>query len=215
MINPPYKVLVVAVTLFALKVSFASMEDFYEIVGSSTTTKHLNYRLPKTTKPNSYNMTLVIDPEKGDKFMGEVRIQIEALQITNQIVIHSKNLVIYDIQVMDINQNIYSDHKFDTGDKNFLRISLQKKLEIGRLYQLNIVYIGRFGANMRGVYLSFYRDNTDTKKYLASTHFQPVYARNAFPCYDEPSLKATFNVNIYAPKSYHVISNTEEIVSYL
>ncbi|KAI8617139.1 hypothetical protein BC830DRAFT_1167233 [Chytriomyces sp. MP71] len=49
------------------------------------------------------------------------------------------------------------------------------------------------------------------QQFIAATHFEPLSARRAFPCFDEPALKATFSITIAAPKGYTVVSNTEVV----
>ncbi|KAJ8959939.1 hypothetical protein NQ314_006142 [Rhamnusium bicolor] len=60
---------------------------------------------------------------------------------------------------------------------------------------------------MDGFYKSTYEE--DGKKYvLVSTQFEEVATRRAFPCFDEPSFKATFDVSISHSTDYTVLANT-------
>lgn len=42
---------------------------------------------------------------------------------------------------------------------------------------------------------------------MATTKFEPTYARRAFPCFDEPALKAEYLIRIIRPKTHFSFSN--------
>jgi len=67
-------------------------------------------------------------------------------------------------------------------------------------------YSGKLSDDMSGYYLSKYGDN-DNPSYLATTQFESTSARKAFPCFDEPEFKATFQLNMTVDAGLTALSN--------
>ncbi len=71
---------------------------------------------------------------------------------------------------------------------------------------LEIEYTGILNGKLRGFYLS----KTEKRNY-AVTQFESTDARRAFPSFDEPAFKATYDVTLVVDKGDTAISNTNII----
>lgn len=81
---------------------------------------------------------------------------------------------------------------------------------------LTLTFAGVMNNSMAGFYRSKYKPvakpSPDTPRegdfhYMLSTQFESCDARRAFPCFDEPNLKATFDFEIEVPKGQTALSN--------
>ena len=78
----------------------------------------------------------------------------------------------------------------------------------GNSYLLTVDFIGILNDLMRGLYRSTYVGLDGATHTMATTQFEATDARRAFPCLDEPALKATFALTVTIPSSLDCISNT-------
>mgnify|MGYP000978068329 FL=1 len=106
-----------------------------------------------------------------------------------------------------------------TYDKQSERVSLAFSQEIAPAdVVLSINFTGTMNNAMAGFYRSKYKPvgepSADTPKegdfyYMLSTQFESCDARRAFPCFDEPNLKSTFDFEIEVPKGTGQLTNVE------
>jgi len=75
---------------------------------------------------------------------------------------------------------------------------------------LTIEYVGFLNNQMAGFYRSSYQDVSGQSKIMASTQFESLDARRAFPCVDEPAAKAVFRLKMTIPSNLRCLSNMPE-----
>lgn len=101
---------------------------------------------------------------------------------------------------------LVQDIVFD--EENFkMNIISRNLLEAGHTYTIDIKFKGVIENNLVGLYKTKYVDLQGNTRWLATTHFQAVYARRVFPCFDEPSFKASFEISIARRTNMTAISN--------
>ena len=165
--------------------------------------------LPLDVNPKQY--VLELEPNFDDfTFTGSESIELDVVQSTDRIVLNSMEI---EIQSGAVSAN-GSDQQareiaFDT-DAETVTFVFDSALPAGPA-TLAIGFTGELNDKLRGFYRSNYQDLDGAEKFLASTQFESTDARRAFPCWDEPSRKATFDVTLVVPSHLATISNTEEV----
>ncbi len=74
-------------------------------------------------------------------------------------------------------------------------------------YTLTLVFEGTITVGMTGIYPCFFKDG-EVQKQLIATQFESHYAREAFPCIDEPEAKAVFNLTLVTRRGITALANT-------
>ena len=89
-------------------------------------------------------------------------------------------------------------------------ITFGNELDVGA-GQLKLQFTGVLNDLMVGCYRSKYTTSNGEDRFGISTQFASVYSRRAFPCWDEPALKAKFDLTLVAPKDRVALSNMNVI----
>ncbi|XP_069686792.1 aminopeptidase N-like isoform X2 [Periplaneta americana] len=92
-------------------------------------------------------------------------------------------------------------------EKDKLTLTVEPGLKAGQTYVLDIPFSGELAESLFGFYRSSYKDANDNTVWMATTQFEAPHAREAFPCFDEPSMKARFEISISRNANMTTISN--------
>ncbi|GFT62087.1 glutamyl aminopeptidase, partial [Nephila pilipes] len=169
-------------------------------------TPWLDFRLPKTVIPVHYD--LLLHPDLNvDTFSGTVNISVNVTATTQHFVVHAYRLNIRHVQVSDARQKVLTVEKhFAYSPHEYFVVSMEEKVKPGS-YKLRFKFGGTLNGTIIGFYESRYKNNKNETRYLATSKFQPTYARRAFPCFDEPSFKCTFSVALVHDEGHVALSN--------
>jgi aminopeptidase N len=156
-------------------------------------------RLPATVRPEHY--ALALTPDLGSAtFAATETIDVTLLAPSKTIILNALELKIQSVTAAGQTAVVSYDESKEQATFTF-----GKSLSVGKV-SLTIVYTGILNDKLRGFYLS----KTKTRSY-AVTQFESTDARRAFPSFDEPALKATFDVTLTVDAGDTVISNTNVI----
>ncbi|XP_062943936.1 aminopeptidase Q [Cynocephalus volans] len=179
-------------------------------------------RLPSWLVPLHYELELWprLRPDELSApslhFTGRVNITVRCTVATKLLLLHSllldcehaevrgplapgtRNATVGRVPVEDV---------WFTLDTQYLVLELGEALQPGSHYELQLSFSGPVYRDIReGLFLNVYTDQGEHRALVAS-QMEPTFARNVFPCFDEPALKASFNITIIHHPSYVALSN--------
>ncbi len=166
------------------------------------------YRLPRTVLPSRYELRLEPDLE-AFTFTGEESIDLEIIEATDTVVLNTLEIEI-DHAVMTDEDG--ASIATITYDEPMQRAILLFDRELARgSGELSIRFRGVLNDQLVGFYRSTFTDVEGVNQVIATTQFEATDARRAFPCFDEPDMKATYAITLVVPDHLLAVSNGSEI----
>lgn len=156
--------------------------------------------------PRHYKIQLAPHLERF-QFSGNTEVLLEAERPVREIRLNVLDLAVWSCQVKV--DKVFADCSFLIDPKKEeMIISLPDEME-GKI-TLRIDYEGHINDKMAGFYRSQYQSQGKVN-YIAVTQFEESDARRAFPCFDHPIQKATFQIEMIVNEHLVALSNSSII----
>ncbi len=158
--------------------------------------------LGENVVPINYN--LAFEPNlKTFRYRCIERISARIKKSTKSIAL---NLIGLDIKSATITNSGKTQRARKMVDKTLERMILTFDRPVRGNVEISIDFEGRNGDKYNGFYRSKYFVG-NKKHYILTTQFEAADARRAFPCFDEPAFKATFELSFLIDNGLTVVSN--------
>ena len=162
-------------------------------------------RLPQTAIPTNYSLALTPDL-KAATFTGNETIEVTLAAPAKTITLNAAEITFKSVTAIadGARAPVTATISLD-AEKEQATFTFPAELPKGKV-KLAIQYNGILNNELRGFYLS-----KTAKRNYAVTQFESTDARRAFPSFDEPAFKATFDISLTVDADDTVISNTNMI----
>lgn len=161
-------------------------------------------RLPADVRPLGYELAMTILPDEPG-FTGRVQIRIRLAQARDTLWLHGKNLTVREVQVQPDGLGAVAGRWEQVDQDGLARITLPGPIGPGEA-TVRIAWRAAFRDDHEGLF----RVEAGGARY-AFTQFEPLAARTAFPCFDEPVFKTPFDVTLSVPAGHEAIANSSVV----
>ncbi|CAN5168422.1 M1 family metallopeptidase [soil metagenome] len=157
--------------------------------------------LPTTARPERYGITLTPDVATMT-FQGQAKLTFEVVAPTDRITVNAQDLTFASAR---LDGNGAAARIEADGDLTRVSFIFDTPLPVGS-HTIDVAYAGKINQTANGLFASTYQDGSETKTFLI-TQFEAGYARQIAPLWDEPGLKAVFDLAMVVPEGQDVVSN--------
>ena len=163
------------------------------------------FRLPTNVRPERYELTLT--PDLDDfTFEGVEAVSLDIVEATKTLVLNAAELTVHEVSVTladgaSIQASVEVDEETERAT-----VTLAREAPLGAA-TLHLRFSSVLNDQMRGFYRSTYAAPDGSTRRMATTQFEATDARRAFPCWDEPAVKAVFDVTLIIPDGLDAVSN--------
>jgi aminopeptidase N len=159
-------------------------------------------KLPKNVLPEEYSIRITPNIDKR-MFAGTETIKLNAREAVKQIVFNAADIKIGKA-VLDGKAIPASAIKLDEKEQT---VTIATQVAAGN-HQLDLEFTGKINQAGIGLYFAPYQEQgTGAKKIMLGTQFEATDARRMFPCWDEPSFRARFQLTAVVPENFVAVSN--------
>ena len=167
-----------------------------------------DHRLPRHVLPRHY--TLELAPNlSAHTFTGTVAIDVEVVEATDHIILNAADLVIEAASILVGGERRHVSVSADESAERLV-LTVEDRLQPGTA-RLEMAFTGELNDRLRGFYRSTLVGADGVDRTIATTQFQSTDARRAFPCFDEPDMKASFGITLVVPENLLAVSNGAEV----
>jgi puromycin-sensitive aminopeptidase len=173
---------------------------------TTSTSSQVAFRLPRSVEPLVYRLD--IEPDVGSAtFSGTVEIDVTVHEKVEEIVLNAAELAISDVEVRTAAGEVVGCSVSFADELEQVVFHPASPLAPGPC-TLTCRFTGTLNDKLRGFYRSTFTDGAGETHTIATTQFESVDARRAFPCWDEPDRKAVFEVTLTIDRGVDAFSNS-------
>ena len=156
-------------------------------------------RLSQTVIPEHYSLLLTPDL-KAATFSGVETIDVNLAEATDHVTLNSAEIAFQTVTIAAGGKQQTATVTSDV-EKEQSTFKVAEQMPAGKA-TISVTYTGILNDKLRGFYLS-----KTAKRNYAVTQFESTDARRAFPSFDEPAFKATYDVSLVIDAGDTAISN--------